>query len=294
MPPFDFSLLKGDKVAIIGSNGVGKSTFLKILMNEYPLPINSRIRWGLRTKVAYYSQDFSSLSPFKTVKEELWDHTPLSDETSIRTLLASVGFTIRISIKKVEVLSGGEKSRLKFAILMLQQANVLLLDEPTNHLDLTSREILEAALLQFQGTVLLVSHDRYLLSKVPNKIVEFSLDGPKWFEGSYKVYQEIKKLRFSNESRKVTHEPFSDNAKVYFRTKQQRAQDAVKRRRFQLIEQEIPCLEEKLQTLSRRMNEVSNDYSVYCEVVQEFNEEQQHLENLMDEWAELAESFSDQ
>ena len=294
MPPFDFSLLKGDKVAIIGSNGVGKSTFLKILMNEYPLPLNARIRWGLRTKVAYYSQDFSSLSPFKTVKEELWDHTPLSDETSIRTLLASVGFIGEDVNKKVEVLSGGEKSRLKLAILMLQQANVLLLDEPTNHLDLTSREILEAALLQFQGTVLLVSHDRYLLSKVPNKIVEFSLDGPKWFEGSYKAYQEIKKLRFSNESRKVTHEPFSDSAKAYFRTKQQRAQDAVKRRRFQFIEQEIPCLEEKLQTLSRRMNEVSNDYSVYCEVVQEFNEEQQHLENLMDEWAELAESFSDQ
>ncbi len=293
IPPMNFTISRGDKVAIVGPNGVGKTTLLKTLIRDYPLPQGARIRWGLHTKLAYYSQDFSSLTPYKTLKEEIWDRIPLSHETEVRNLLANVGFIGEDVDKNIDMLSGGEKSRMKLAILMLEKANVLLMDEPTNHLDLSSREVLEEALINFSGTLLLVSHDRYLLSKVPNKIIELSPQGLQWYEGGYQSYLSIKTMQTIQEysSDIPSHLPASEGAKEYYRTKQQRAQDAMNRRRLQQLENEIPKLEEHLKELSIEMGRVAGDYTVYCEVAKEYEEGQNQLNDLMAEWTELSERY---
>lgn len=291
VPAFDFSLQRGEKIAIIGPNGAGKSTLLKTLAKEYPLPQGARIRWGIRTQVAYYSQDFSSLSEFKTVKQELWDHTPLSTETEVRSLLANYGFEGESVDKCVSMLSGGEKSRLKLAILALQKANVLLLDEPTNHLDLLSREALEEALLDYTGTLLIVSHDRYLLSRIPTRLVELSSSGLSWYD-SYQEYLDKNLETPSSEQSSDTVSDPSHGAKEYYRTKQQRALDAANRKRLQKLEQQIPELEAELAGISERLVEVAADYTRYCELSQEYEEKQSLLEQSMQEWAELSETYA--
>jgi len=172
----DFDLMRGEKIAIVGRNGVGKSTFLKALLGQIR-PQAGSIRWGRNVKTSYFEQEQLDLHPGKTALAELWDRFPAAYERDVRTMLGNLRFSGEAIYKRVEALSGGEKARLKFAIMMYEEGNVLLLDEPTNHLDLATREVLDQALIRYKGTILAVSHDRYLLSRVPTCIAEMTEEG---------------------------------------------------------------------------------------------------------------------
>ncbi|MEG0018701.1 MAG: ABC-F family ATP-binding cassette domain-containing protein, partial [Hydrogenoanaerobacterium sp.] len=175
-------IMRGEKIAIIGANGIGKSTFLKAIQELCAVNTGS-IEWGKNVTIGYYEQENKMLHNEKTALDELWDRYPRMTEQSIRSVLGAVLITGEDAYKKVTVLSGGERAKLSFAILMLTRANTLLLDEPTNHLDLVSKEILERALTEFTGTLIMVSHDRYMLNKIPDKIIEFTEDGIKVYNG---------------------------------------------------------------------------------------------------------------
>lgn len=150
--------------------------------------MEGRILWGRNVKRSYFEQEQTGLSPFKTVLSELWDRFPATYEQDVRNVLGNLQFSGETIKKEVRMLSGGEKARLKFAIMMYEGGNVLVMDEPTNHLDLPTKEALDKALMEFEGTILMVSHDRYLLSKVPTRIVEMFPDGFKSYQGGYESY----------------------------------------------------------------------------------------------------------
>lgn len=172
----NFELNKGDSVALVGPNGVGKSTLLKTIVQQIPL-INGKMNNGANVKIAYYDQEQANLSSNKTVLAELWDEYPHKTEKEIRTLLGSFLFSEDDVEKTVSTLSGGEKARLALAKLTMKKANFLILDEPTNHLDLDSKQVLENALIDYPGTILFVSHDRYFINRIATKVIELSREG---------------------------------------------------------------------------------------------------------------------
>ncbi|QDQ02172.1 ABC-F type ribosomal protection protein [Lysinibacillus fusiformis] len=187
MKHINFQLQRGDKVALIGPNGVGKSTLLKTLLKDYQ-PDSGVIEWGHGVSIGYYDQEQSTLHPDNTVLNELWSRFPHSEEASIRSVLGNFLFTSEDVYKKISSLSGGEKARVALAKLMLQKANVLMMDEPTNHLDLFSKEVLEQALLNYEGTLFFISHDRYFLNKLADKMLELHSTGVIAFNGNYDDY----------------------------------------------------------------------------------------------------------
>ena len=186
-----FNLKKGDSIALVGPNGIGKSTLLKTIMNKLS-PIKGDIQYGTNVMIGYYDQQQAELTSNKRVLNELWDEYPLKPEKEIRTVLGNFLFSGDDVLKIVSTLSGGEKARLALAKLMMQKANLLILDEPTNHLDLDSKEILENALLDYPGTILFVSHDRYFINRIASKVVELNKDGATEYLGDYDYFVEKK------------------------------------------------------------------------------------------------------
>ena len=184
-----FELKRGEKLGIIGENGIGKSTFLKILQGL--LPHNGRIRWASNVKISYFEQESTNLDPHNTVIDELHKHYPILTDLDIRSLLGRVGIKGENVFRETGVISGGERAKVCFALMMLEKGNVLILDEPTNHLDLASKEAVEQALDEFDGTVIFVSHDRYLLNKISEKILEIRSDGTEMFSGNFDYYLDI-------------------------------------------------------------------------------------------------------
>uniref|UniRef100_UPI0004703501 ABC-F family ATP-binding cassette domain-containing protein n=1 Tax=Paenibacillus sp. 1-18 TaxID=1333846 RepID=UPI0004703501 len=182
-----FDLKRGDTVALIGPNGIGKSTLLKCLTGSLK-PAAGSIHWGTKIKIGLYDQEQTNLNPANTVLEELWSEYPHMEEARIRTVLGNFLFSGDDVLKKVSTLSGGEKARVSLAKLMLREANVLILDEPTNHLDLFSKEVLEAALMDYDGTLLFISHDRYFLNKMAERVIELHPEGIQHFLGNYDDY----------------------------------------------------------------------------------------------------------
>ncbi len=184
-------LTRGDSVALVGPNGIGKSTLLKSIVNKLPL-LNGDVSFGSNVSVGYYDQEQANLTSSKRVLNELWDEYPLQPEKEIRTILGNFLFTGDDVLKPVSSLSGGQKARLALAKLMMQKSNLLILDEPTNHLDLNSKEILENALIDYPGTLLFVSHDRYFINRVTTTVVELSTEGAQEYLGDYDYYVEKK------------------------------------------------------------------------------------------------------
>ena len=187
----NLDLKRGEKVALIGENGRGKTTLLKIILNNIK-PDTGKTLLGTNVNVGYYDQEQSDLNLDKSIIDEVWDEFPTLTTSKLRSVLASFLFTGDDVFKIINTLSGGEKCRINLLKLMLSRANLLLLDEPTNHLDIISREALEDALLTYDGTLLVISHDRYFLNKVINRILELNEDGVKEFLGNYSYYQEKK------------------------------------------------------------------------------------------------------
>ena len=232
----------------------------------------------------------------KTALDELWDRYPRLYEVTVRTVLGNVLLTGEDVYKKVGSLSGGERAKLKFAIMMLRKSNMLILDEPTNHLDLDTKEALDKALGEFPGTILMVSHDRYLLSKVPTKIAEMTPAGMTIYQGGYAAYARGDRPILTPEQPEpepvpAVPEKKSEASTTYYRGKKQRAEDAKRRKRLDNLEKEIAADEEEIQRLTEFMagEEAASDYEKLTEAANRMEELQQGLTAKYEEWSELSE-----
>jgi len=288
----DLHVERGQKIAIIGANGVGKSSFLKAILKKIPID-SGRFSWGKNVKIAYYEQELKGLDPNKTALEEIWSRYPSMTEHQVRSILAAVLLTGEAVYKQVSVLSGGEKAKLAFAHLMLQKGNVLLLDEPTNHLDLTSKEVLEEALAEYEGTLLMVSHDRYMLNKIPDFIMEFTGTGVETYKGGYDDYfaekdRRRQRMMAQQAPAAAPAKPASNNG---YRTRQQKHEEIVRRQKLKSLESEIAQLEEKITSLEEEITlpEVIADYQRMAEKCNELEQTKQILSETMDQWLELSE-----
>lgn len=287
----DLHLFRGEKIAIIGANGVGKSTFLKVIQDLMPYQ-NGCIEWGKNVKLGYYEQENKGLHPQKTVLDELWDRYPRMPEHSIRSTLGSVLITGEEVYKQVSVLSGGERAKLSFAILMQERANTLILDEPTNHLDLVSKEILEQALMEFTGTLIMVSHDRYMLNKIPDKIIEFTEDTIKVYTGKFNDYLEQtereKQLVAAVEQTSLQQAKASAASSSY-RSREQRNLDNQRKQRIKELETMISEIEDCMKELEQEISteQIFSDYQLMAEKCAELEQKKEQLNQLSDEWLEL-------
>lgn len=283
----DFSLhiRRGEKVAIIGANGIGKSTILKTIQNLNPHTKGS-IQWAMNIKIAYFDQKNEQLDPSNTVMEEIHRRYPRMTDFEIRSLLGKVLLTGENVYKQVGVISGGEKTKLSFALMMLKRANVLILDEPTNHLDIITKEVLEEALSEYDGTIIFVSHDRYLINKIATRTIEISKDGVKSYEGNFDCYTEQKAAEKTSANQ--VKEVKQDTGKKQYRTKQQRSEDARKKRELLELETHIEELETTITELECAIcaPEVTSDYVKMSEMCKLLEKSKAELSDCMDKWAE--------
>lgn len=287
-------LRRGDSVALIGPNGIGKSTLLKAISGRLELQAG-QVEWGTKVKVGFYDQEQSELNPNNTILAEVWDAFPEMEELRIRTILGGFLFSGEDVSKKISTLSGGEKARVSLAKLMLLQANVLILDEPTNHLDLYSREILESSLLEYEGTLLFISHDRYFLNKIAENIIELSADGVEYFLGNYDDYldkkQELVETRTEAGQAPQTVSSGTGSAD-YAADKQAKREERAKQRRIEQLEEQIAELEQQIADWETEMArpDVAQDYEKLKSVQLRIDEARVELERCYDAWGELAES----
>lgn len=291
---------RGEHVAIIGANGIGKTSILKLIQGIIPHE-GGNISWGGNVKIFYFEQEHAILDPHKTVLEEIMDRYPRLSEQQARSVLGAVLLTGENVFKPISVLSGGERAKLCFAIMALNRGNVLVLDEPTNHLDLSIKEVLEDALAEFGGTIILVSHDRYLLNKVASRIIEIKHDEVNSYEGNFDAYSEAvnaaRQLKMQSEAeikRAEEEKAYKENKARQYRSKEQRAADAQKRNRIRELEKEIEDTEVLIFELENAISdpEIASDYSKMSEKCKELEEVKTALDQKMDEWAELSDQLS--
>lgn len=291
---------RGEHVAIIGANGIGKTSILKLIQGIIPHE-GGNISWGGNVKISYFEQEHAILDPHKTVLEEIMDRYPRLSEQQARSVLGAVLLTGENVFKPISVLSGGERAKLYFAIMALNRGNVLVLDEPTNHLDLSTKEVLEDALAEFGGTIILVSHDRYLLNKVASRIIEIKHDEVNSYEGNFDAYSEAvnaaRQLKMQSEAeikRAEEEKAYKENKARQYRSKEQRAADAQKRNRIRELEKEIEDTEVLIFELENAISdpEIASDYSKMSEKCKELEEVKTALDQKMDEWAELSDQLS--
>lgn len=291
---------RGEHVAIIGANGIGKTSILKLIQGIIPHE-GGNISWGGNVKISYFEQEHAILDPHKTVLEEIMDRYPRLSEQQARSVLGAVLLTGENVFKPISVLSGGERAKLCFAIMALNRGNVLVLDEPTNHLDLSTKEVLEDALAEFGGTIILVSHDRYLLNKVASRIIEVKHDEVNSYEGNFDAYSEAvnaaRQLKMQSEAeikRAEEEKAYKENKARQYRSKEQRAADAQKRNRIRELEKEIEDTEVLIFELENAISdpEIASDYSKMSEKCKELEEAKTALDQKMDEWAELSDQLS--
>lgn len=291
---------RGEHVAIIGANGIGKTSILKLIQGIIPHE-GGNISWGGNVKISYFEQEHAILDPRKTVLEEIMDRYPRLSEQQARSVLGAVLLTGENVFKPISVLSGGERAKLCFAIMALNRGNVLVLDEPTNHLDLSTKEVLEDALAEFSGTIILVSHDRYLLNKVASRIIEVKHNEVNSYEGNFDADSEAvnaaRQLKAQSEAeikRAEEEKAYKENKAKQYRSKEQRAADAQKRNRIRELEKEIEDTEVLIFELENAISdpEIASDYSKMSEKCKELEEAKTALDQKMDEWAELSDQLS--
>lgn len=286
----DLAVKRGEKIAIIGENGIGKSSFLKTIQGLIP-HAHGDYTWGKNTSVSYYEQENLNLDPERLAIDELWDRFPHTPEAQIRKVLGSVLLTKEDVFKPVKVISGGERAKLAFCILMLEKSNVMLLDEPTNHLDLTSKEILEKALADYAGTLLFVSHDRYLLNKIPDRIIEMTRDGVTIYNGNYDYYMERQQMMSQSGNGEAVPEKAAKPAASSYRSKEQRRIEAQRKARIRELEELIAWLEKETAVLQDELTqeEVYTDYQLATEKTVKIEENSAKLEECYAEWETLQE-----
>ena len=284
---------RGERVALLGPNGIGKTTLLRALIGQLPLRRGS-VRWGAGVSIGYYDQEQRGLTMTNTVLEEVWSAFPRKNETEIRTVLGNFLFSGEDVRKTINALSGGEKARVALAKLMLKQANVLVLDEPTNHLDLMSREVLEAALEEYDGTMLFVSHDRYFLNRIADRIVELHPNGVTNYLGNYdemvRKKRDMAEWQASEQSNRAA-DPATAPSSDYEADKQAKREARARLRKQEQLEAEIAQLEADIAALEEQMAspEMSTDYERLREMQDEIDALNSKLEEAYAAWGELVE-----
>ena len=288
--PINLDLRKMNAVAIVGPNGIGKSTFIKSIVDQIPF-IKGERRFGANVDVGYYDQTQSKLTPSNTVLDELWNDFKLTPEVEIRNRLGAFLFSGDDVKKSVGMLSGGEKARLLLAKLSMENNNFLILDEPTNHLDIDSKEVLENALIDFDGTLLFVSHDRYFINRVATHVLELSENGSTLYLGDYDYYVEkkaeievsqIEDASTSNQAKEAS--PAND----YQAQKESQKEARKLMRQIESLEAEIEELETQSQAISEKMLE-TNDAEKLMELQTELDKISHRQEEALLEWEELSE-----
>lgn len=288
--PINLDLRKMNAVAIVGPNGIGKSTFIKSIVDQIPF-IKGEKRFGANVEVGYYDQTQSKLTPSNTVLDELWNDFKLTPEVEIRNRLGAFLFSGDDVKKSVGMLSGGERARLLLAKLSMENNNFLILDEPTNHLDIDSKEVLENALIDFDGTLLFVSHDRYFINRVATHVLELSESGSTLYLGDYDYYVDKKaeievsqteEASMSNQAKEAS--PSND----YQAQKESQKEARKLMRQIESLEAEIEELETQSQAISEKMLE-TNDAEKLMELQAELDKISHRQEEAMLEWEELSE-----
>ena len=285
----NFDIYRGEKVALIGPNGAGKSTLFKILMNELT-PICGDFKLGTNVNISYFHQEQKTLNLDNTIIDEIWDSNDKLTQTEIRNMLGSLLFENEEVFKKISTLSGGERARVAILKLILSNANFLLLDEPTNHLDIDSKEVLEEALENYTGTIFTISHDRYFLNTVVDKILVLSEDGITEYLGNYDYYinkkREIEEMATVVEVEEKTKTQIKDERR---KEKEQREKEKKNRYKIKNIEQEIEEIEGKIEELDYLLcqEEVYSNPTRSKEVSQEKSNYEDTLSSLYEAWEEL-------
>ena len=288
--PINLDLRKMNAVAIVGPNGIGKSTFIKSIVDQIPF-IKGEKRFGANVEVGYYDQTQSKLTPSNTVLDELWNDFKLTPEVEIRNRLGAFLFSGDDVKKSVGMLSGGEKARLLLAKLSMENNNFLILDEPTNHLDIDSKEVLENALIDFDGTLLFVSHDRYFINRVATHVLELSENGSTLYLGDYDYYVEKKaEVEMIQAEEASTSNQAKESSSVNDYQAQKESQKEVRKlmRQIESLEAEIEELESQSQAISEQMLE-TNDAVELMELQAELDKISHRQEEAMLEWEELSE-----
>lgn len=274
----DIDIKKQERIALVGDNGVGKTTLFKTILDQLNA-YQGKIKFGSKVDLAYYDQEHSTLAMDKTIFNEISDNFPKMTNTEIRNSLALFNFKGDDVFKEISLLSGGEKGRVVLTEILLKQANLLILDEPTNHLDIASKEVLEDALNQFEGTIFFISHDRYFINKVATRVIELTSTKAISYDGNYDTYLNHKSVA----------KPLKKENVDYLDMKQQNALYRKQQNKIKKIETNISILETKINTLTEQLHseEVLNDYQKYNKINDEISELENQLNTLMEEWEAL-------
>ena len=289
--PINLDIRKMNAVAIVGPNGIGKSTLIKSIVGQIPF-IKGEARFGANVEVGYYDQTQSKLTPHNSVLDELWNDFKLTPEVEIRNRLGAFLFSGDDVKKTVGMLSGGERARLLLAKLSMENNNFLILDEPTNHLDIDSKEVLENALIDFDGTLLFVSHDRYFINRVATQVLELSEEGSTLYLGDYDYYLEKKAELEALAAAQAEADPASSTEEVtgndYHLQKQNQKELRKITRRIEQLEAEMGELDQKIQAITETMHS-TNDAEDLVQLQSELDQLTIQQEAIMEEWAELSE-----
>ena len=289
--PINLDIRKMNAVAIVGPNGIGKSTLIKSIVGQIPF-IKGEARFGANVEVGYYDQTQSKLTPHNSVLDELWNDFKLTPEVEIRNRLGAFLFSGDDVKKTVGMLSGGERARLLLAKLSMENNNFLILDEPTNHLDIDSKEVLENALIDFDGTLLFVSHDRYFINRVATQVLELSEEGSTLYLGDYDYYLEKKAELEALAAAQAEAVPVSSNEEVisndYHLQKQNQKELRKITRRIEQLEAEMEELDQKIQAITETMHS-TNDAADLVQLQSDLDQLTVQQEAVMEEWAELSE-----
>lgn len=281
-----FTVRRGEKLGIVGDNGIGKSTLLKVLQNI--IHHNGIVRWNQNVKYSYFEQESESLDKLLTVFDTIKERYPLMTDFEVRSLLGKVRISGENVFKEIGVISGGERAKVCFALIMLEHSNVLILDEPTNHLDIYTREVLEDALSRYTGTIIFVSHDRYLLNRISTNVLELTANGAEMFNGNFDNYMNIKERREQEEraaeefeKAQKAREAAKQKKENVYKSKAQRAEEAKIRARIKELEKSIDDIQNQIDTLSEEITkpEIASDFKLMnekCLLIEE-------LKNKMDE-----------
>ncbi|MFF5514986.1 ABC-F family ATP-binding cassette domain-containing protein [Staphylococcus capitis] len=299
--PINIEVFKGDHIAVIGPNGVGKTTLIKTIADKQN-KLGGEITFGANLQIGYYDQKQAEFKSNKTILDYVWDQYPTMNEKDVRAVLGRFLFVQEDVKKIINDLSGGEKARLQLALLMLQKDNVLILDEPTNHLDIDSKEMLEQALKHFEGTIIFVSHDRYFINQLANKVFDLNHEGGQIYLGDYQYYiektEEAAALKaqekLNNSSSKTNNNnDTSISSSSYSSQKQQKSHQRKIERQIEQCETKIEEFETHISYIETQLTqpEVFNDPMKAAELAKEKNNTEQKLEQVMLEWEELQEKL---
>ena len=292
----NFEVCRGEKIGIIGDNGIGKSTLLRIIQEQ--LPHKGIVRWNSNIKTSYFEQESTNLNRELTVMEELHSRYPSMTELEVRNLLAQVRLVGENVFKETGVISGGERAKLCFAIMMQEHGNVLILDEPTNHLDLSSKEAIEEALKEYTGTIIFVSHDRYLLSKIADRLIELTNGSYREHNYGFEKYLDVLREEQAEQKRIADAEKFAKAAEAAkeksvktYRSKQQRSADAARKNEMRRLEKEIDELQAQIDALTEEIGkeEVYSDYELMNSKCSEIEKLKQQIDEDFEKLIELDE-----